>query len=118
MALAPGPLSEPTVPIGAMRVGDDPNITDFLRAVALVSHRAKHDFDGVQVVLSQSETERLVPLLRALDAAYRVVIEHLLSQKEAQELDDGIRALMAAEVVEHLDTYNRLAAEAIVAMRA
>jgi hypothetical protein len=96
---------------------DDPDITDYLRATALIAHCATNDRAATKTALGEAKLERLVPLLRALDAAYRVVIEHFRTPEETQALDDEIRALTTTEGGDSWDTYNRYAARAIMAMR-
>ena len=105
-------------PIARVNANDDPNIADYLRATALISHCATNDHDGMKAALGEAKTERLVPLLRALDAAYRVVIEHFRTPGAAQAIDDKIRALTTTEGGDSWDTYNRYAARVIMAMRA
>jgi hypothetical protein len=111
-------MSDDGGPIAAVTANDDPNIADYLRATALISHCATNDRDGMKAALGDARTERLVPLLRALEAAYRTVIEHFRTSEEAQAIDDEIRALSTTEGGDSWDAYNRYAARVIMAMLA
>lgn len=56
--------------------GDDPDLSDLRNAAALISHRATIHQEGLHWSLAEAaEAGRLVQLLRAVDFAYRVVIE-------------------------------------------
>jgi hypothetical protein len=97
--------------------GDDPDLSDFRRAAALISHRGTTHQEGLHWSLAEAaEAGRLVQLLRAVDAAYRVVIEHF--GVDAQAIDEQIQRFTTAEAADSFDVYNRHAARAIVAMRA
>jgi hypothetical protein len=97
--------------------GDDPDLSDLRRAAALISHRATADQEGLHWSLAEAaETGRLVQLLRAVDAAYRVAIEHFGA--DAQAIDEQIQRFTTAEPADSFDVYNRHAARAIMAMRA
>jgi hypothetical protein len=100
--------------------GDDPDIPDLRRAGALISHRATTHQEGVHWSLTEAaEAGRLVQVLRAVDVAYRVVINYF--EADAEAIDEQIRrfaATAAADDVDSFDTYNRYGAQAIMAMRA
>lgn len=97
--------------------GDDPDLSDLRRAAALMSHRATTHQEGLHWSLVEAtEAGRLVQLLRAVDAAYRVVIEHFGAN--AQAIDGQIQRFTTAEAADSFDVYNRHAARAIMAMRA
>jgi hypothetical protein len=98
-------MSDDGGPIAAVTANDDPDITDFLRATALISHRAKDEHEGIKAALGEAKMERLVPLLRALDAAYRVAIDHFRTPRETQAIDEEIRALATTEGGDSWDAY-------------
>lgn len=57
--------------------GDDPDLSDLRRAAALISHRGTNHSDGLHWSLTEAaESGRLAQLLRAVDFAYRVVIQY------------------------------------------
>lgn len=97
--------------------GDEPDLSDLRRAAALISHRATTHQEGLHWSLAEAaQAGRLVQLLRAVDAAYRVVIEHF--GVDAQAIDGQIQRFTTAEAADSFDIYNRHAARAIMAMRA
>ena len=97
--------------------GDEPDLSDLRRAAALISHRATTHQEGLHWSLAEAaQAGRLVQLLRAVDAAYRVVIEHF--GVDAQAIDGQIQRFTTAEAADSFDVYNRHAARAIMAMRA
>jgi hypothetical protein len=97
--------------------GDEPDLSDLRRAAALISHRATTHQEGLHWSLAEAAQDgRLVQLLRAVDAAYRVVIEHF--GVDAQAIDGQIQRFTTAEAADSFDFYNRHAARAIMAMRA
>lgn len=97
--------------------GDEPDLSDFRRAVALISHRATAHDEGLYWSLTEAvEAGRLPQLLRSVDAAYRVVIEHFGAN--GQVIDEQIRQLTTAEDADSFDVYNRYAARAIMTLRA
>jgi hypothetical protein len=97
--------------------GDDPDLSDLRRAAALISHRATTHQEGLHWSLAEAtEPGRLVQLLRAVDAAYRVVMGHFGA--DAQAIDEQIQRFTTAEAADSFDVYNRHAARAIMAMRA
>jgi hypothetical protein len=97
--------------------GDDPDIGDLRRAAALLSHRASAHHEGLHWSLTEAaEARRLVQLLRAVDMAYRVVINYFGSDVEA--IDEQIQLFAVAEAADSFEVYNRHAARAIMAMRA
>jgi len=90
-------------------VGDDPDLSDFRRAVALISHGATSHQEGLHWSLTDAaETGRLAQLLRAVDAAYRVIIEHF--RADTQAIDEQIQRFATAEVADSFDVYNRVRA--------
>lgn len=96
--------------------GDDPDLGDFRRAAALISHRATTHQEGLHWSLVEAtEVKRLVQLVRAVDVAYRVVIEHF--RADTQEIDQEIQRATTADAADSFDIYNRHAARAIMAMR-
>jgi hypothetical protein len=97
--------------------GDDPGLSDLRRAAAFISHRTTTDQEGMHWSLAEAaEAGRLVQLLRAVDAAYRVVIEYFGA--DAQAIDEQIQRFTTAEAADSFDVYNRHAARSIMAMRA
>jgi hypothetical protein len=97
--------------------GDDPDLSDLRRAAALISHRATIHQDGLHWSLAEAaEAGRLVQLLRAVDFAYRVVIEHFGA--DTQTIDEQIQRFTTAAAADSFDVYNRHAARAMLAMRA
>lgn len=97
--------------------GDDPDLSDFRRAVALISHRATAHHEGLHWSLTEAvEAGRLPQLLRSVDAAYRVVIEHFGANGEL--IDEEIRLFTTAEAADSFEVYNQYAAQAIMALRA
>ncbi len=97
--------------------GDEPDLSDFRRGVALISHRTTAHHEGLHWSLTEAvEAGRLPQLLRSVDAAYRVVIEHLGASSQA--IDEQIRQFTNAEVADSFEVYNRHAARAIMALRA
>lgn len=97
--------------------GDDPDFSDLRRAAALISHRATTHHEGMHWSLAEAtEAGRLVQLLRAVDVAYRVVIDHFGA--DAQTIDEQIQRFTTAVAADNFDVYNRHAARAIMAMRA
>ena len=97
--------------------GDEPDLSDLRRAAALISHRATTHQEGLHWSLAEAaQAGRLVQLLRAVDAAYRVVIEHF--GVDAQAIDGQIQRFTTGEAADSFDIYNRHAARAIMAMRA
>lgn len=97
--------------------GDDPDLSDLRRAAALMSHCATAHHDGMHWSLTEAaEARRLVQLLRAVDAAYRVAIGYFGADPEA--IDKQIQWFTTAETADSVDVYNRYAARAITAMRA
>lgn len=97
--------------------GDDPDLSDLRRAAALISHRATIHQEGLHWSLAEAaEAGRLVQLLRAVDFAHRVVIEHFGA--DAQTIDEQIQRFTTAAAADSFDVYNRHAARAIMAMRA
>jgi hypothetical protein len=100
--------------------GNDPDFSDVRRAVALISHRATNLHEGIHWSLTEAaEAGRLLQLLWAVDFAYRKVIDYF--QADAEAIDEQIQRFAttgAEDDADSFDTYNRYAAQAIVALRA
>lgn len=98
-------------------VADEPDLSDLRRAAALISHHATTHHEGLHWSLTEAtDAGRLVQLLRAVDAAYRVVIDYF--QADAELIDEQIQRFATAEAGDSYEMYNRYAAQAIMAMRA
>lgn len=96
--------------------GDEPDLSDLRRAAVLISHLSTTHQEGLHWSLTQAaETGRLAQLLRAVDAAYRVAIEHF--RADAQSIYKQIQRFTTANAADSLDIYNRRAARAIMAIR-
>lgn len=97
--------------------GDDPDLSDLRRAAALISHRGTNHPDGLHWSLSEAaESGRLAQLLRAVDFAYRVVIQHF--GLDGQTIGSQIHRFSTAPATDSFDRYYRYAAQAITAMHA
>ncbi|WP_245847150.1 hypothetical protein [Mycobacterium szulgai] len=97
--------------------GDDPDLSDLRRAAALISHRGTNHSDGLHWSLTEAaESGRLAQLLRAVDFAYRVVVQYF--GLDVQTIDSQIHRFSTAPAADSFDVYNRYAAQAIEAMRA